>query len=143
MAVKWSISQLIMYIDQLNEGIVTLAKELKYSGITVKSGTRGKSVHCTSICLPYTVQCRSVDVTINHCKPVHSYIYSTVLWAVIKCKPYSGITVESGTLGKTVKITLNLFAVQTKVHSHWSRVNLVSIIPCQNFQRSYKNKAQM
>ena len=92
-----------MYIDQLNEGIVTLAKELKYSGITVKSGTRGKSVHCTSICLPYTVQCRSVDVTINHCKPVHSYIYSTVLWAVIKCKPYSGITVESGTLGKTVK----------------------------------------
>ena len=32
--------------------------------------------------------------------------------ALIKCKQYSGITVESGTPVKSVKITLNIFAVQ-------------------------------
>ena len=39
------------------------------------------------------------------------YIYSTVLGAAIKCKQYSEITVESGTHVKSVKITLNIFAV--------------------------------
>ena len=39
------------------------------------------------------------------------YIYSTVLGAAIKCKQYSEITVESGTHLKSVKITLNIFAV--------------------------------
>jgi hypothetical protein len=39
------------------------------------------------------------------------YNYSTVLGAAIKCKPYSEITVEIGTHLKTVKITLNIFAV--------------------------------
>ena len=62
--------------------------------------------------LPYTVlQCRSLDVRVNHCK---CYIYSTVLGAAIKCKQYSGITVEHGTRGKSVQITLNIFAVYKK-----------------------------
>ena len=39
------------------------------------------------------------------------YNYSTVLGAAIKCKPLSEITVEIGTHLKTVKITLNIFAV--------------------------------
>ena len=38
-------------------------------------------------------------------------MYSTVLGAAIKCKQYSGITVESETPIKSVKITLNIFAV--------------------------------
>ena len=33
----------------------------------------------------------------------------------MKCKPYSEITVEIGTQLKTVKITLNIFAVQQKI----------------------------
>ena len=37
--------------------------------------------------------------------------FSTVLGAVIKCKQYSGITMESGTPVKSVKNTLNIFAV--------------------------------
>ena len=40
--------------------------------------------------------------TVNQC--LH---FSTVLGAVIKCKQYSGITVESWTHVKSVKITLN------------------------------------
>ena len=57
--------------------------------------------------LPYTVQCRSYSKkTVNQL-----YIYSTVLGAAIKCKQYSEITVESGTHVKSVKITLNIFAV--------------------------------
>ena len=39
------------------------------------------------------------------------YNYSTVLEAVIIYKLYSEITVEVGTHLKTVKITLNIFAV--------------------------------
>jgi hypothetical protein len=59
--------------------------------------------------LPYTVQCRSYSKkTVNQL-----YIYSTVLGAAIKCKQYSEITVESGTHVKSVKITLNIFAVYT------------------------------
>ena len=50
--------------------------------------------------MPYTLQCRSVDVSVNQC--LH---FSTVLGAVIKRKQYSGITVESGTNIKSVKIT--------------------------------------
>ena len=48
----------------------------------------------------------NVEVTVNQL-----YIYSTVLGAAIKCKQYSEITVESGTHLKSVKITLNIFAV--------------------------------
>ena len=45
-------------------------------------------------------------------KPVNQlYNYSTVLGAAIKCKWYSETTVEIGTQLKTVKITLNIFAV--------------------------------
>ena len=43
--------------------------------------------------------------TVNQC--LH---FSTVLVVVIKCKQYSGITVESGTHVKSVKIILNVFA---------------------------------
>ena len=57
--------------------------------------------------LPYTVQCRSYSK--KNCKSV--YNYSTVLGAAIICKPYSEITVEIGTHLKTVKTTLNIFAV--------------------------------
>ena len=59
--------------------------------------------------MPYTLQCRSVDVTVNHCKSV--FKFSTVLGAVIKCKQHIEITVESMTHVKSVKITLNIFAV--------------------------------
>ena len=49
--------------------------------------------------MPYTVQCRSYSKkTVNQL-----YNYSTVLGAAIKCKPFSEITVESGTHLKTVK----------------------------------------
>ena len=37
--------------------------------------------------------------------------FTTVLGAAIKCKPYSEIIMELGTHLKTVKITLNIFAV--------------------------------
>ena len=76
---------------------------------TVETGTPVKK--CKSYkYLPYTfIQCRSVDITVNHCKSVLHF--STVLGAVIKCEQYSGITVESGTHVKSVKITLNIFAV--------------------------------
>ena len=39
-------------------------------------------------------------------------MHSTVLRAAIECKQYIEITVESGTHVKSVKITLNIFAVQ-------------------------------
>ena len=69
-------------------------------GDTLKKGTLYKY-------LPYTVQCRSYSK-----KSVNQhYNSSTVLGAAIKCKPYSEITVEIGTQLKTVKITLNIFAV--------------------------------
>ena len=52
----------------------------------------------------------NVEVTVK--KTVKQlYIYSTVLGAAIKCTQYSEITVESGTNLKSVKITLNIFAV--------------------------------
>ena len=57
--------------------------------------------------LPYTVQCRNYSKkTVNQL-----YIYSTVLGVAIKSEQYSEITVESGTHVKSVKITLNIFAV--------------------------------
>jgi hypothetical protein len=57
--------------------------------------------------LPYTVQCRSYSKkTVNQLN-----IYSTVLGAAIIFKQYSEITVGSGTHVKSVKITLNIFAV--------------------------------
>ena len=54
----------------------------------------------------------NVEVTVK--KTVNQlYNYSTVLGAAIKCKPYSEseITVEIGAHLKTVRITLNIFAV--------------------------------
>ena len=63
--------------------------------------------------MPYTVQCRSYSkTTVNQL-----YNHSTVLGAAIECKPYSEITVEIGTHLKTVKITLNIFAVWGCIHS--------------------------
>ena len=55
----------------------------------------------------YTVKCRSYSK--NNCKSV--YNYSTVLGSAIKCKPYIETTVQSRTHLKTVKLTLNIFAV--------------------------------
>ena len=52
------------------------------------------------------------------------YIYSTVLGAVIKCKQYSEITVESGTHLKRVKITLNIFAVYLALQIHTTEAAL-------------------
>ena len=55
------------------------------------------------------MQCRSYSKkTVNQ-----HYIYSTVLGAAIKCKQYSEITVESRTHVKSLKITLNIFAVKS------------------------------
>ena len=51
----------------------------------------------------------NVKVTLKNCKSV--YNHSTVLGGAIKCNPYSETTVESQTHLKTVKITLNIFAV--------------------------------
>ena len=63
--------------------------------------------------MPYTVQCRSYSKK----NPVNQlYNYSTVLGAAIKYKLYSEITVEIGTHLKTVKITLNIFAVCNEKH---------------------------
>ena len=62
------------------------------------------------------LKCRSYSKkTVNQL-----YIYSTVLGAAIKCKQYSEITVESGTHVKSVKITLNIFAVCPMVQSERS-----------------------
>merc|ERR1712037_552094 len=55
----------------------------------------------------YTVQCR--DYIKKNCKSVNNYFI--VIGAAIKCNPYSETTVESRTQLKTVKITLNIFAV--------------------------------
>ena len=55
----------------------------------------------------------NVEVTVKNCNQL--YNYSTVLGAAIKCKPYGEITVKIGTRLKTVKITVNIFAVNTKV----------------------------
>ena len=42
---------------------------------------------------------------------VKIYKYSTALGAAINCKPYNEVTMEIGTHSKTVKVTLNIFAV--------------------------------
>ena len=51
----------------------------------------------------------NVEITLKNCKSVYNYFI--VLGAAIKCNPYSETTVESRTQLKTVKITLNIFAV--------------------------------
>ena len=51
----------------------------------------------------------NVEVTVKTVNQL--YIHSTVHGAAIKRKQYSEITVESGTHLKSVKITLNIFAV--------------------------------
>jgi hypothetical protein len=63
-------------------------------------------VRFTFTCLIQSNVEGTVKKTINQ-----FYNYSTVLGAVIRCKPYSEITVEIGTHLKTVKKTLNIFAV--------------------------------
>ena len=77
-------------------------KYILETGTSVKKCTRYNY-------LLYTLQCISVDVTVNHRKSV--FTFSTILGAVNKCKQYSGITVEKETLVKSVKNTLNIFAV--------------------------------
>ena len=79
---------------------------LKWTVDTIKNCTY---LQCT---VRFTLNCliqSNVEVTVKNCKSV--YNYSTVVEAAIKCKPYSEITVEIGTHLKTVKITLNIFAV--------------------------------
>ena len=67
----------------------------------------------SNLTVEFTFNCHiqsNVEVTVK--KTVNQlYNYSTVLGAAIKCKQYSEITVESGTHLKSVKITLNIFAV--------------------------------
>ena len=58
--------------------------------------------------LPYTLQCRNVDIKVNHCNVIQCLHFSTVLRAVITFKQCSGITVESGTPVKSVN-QLNIF----------------------------------
>jgi hypothetical protein len=48
------------------------------------------------------------EMKLAKCTSGQCYIYSIVLGAAIKCKQYSGITMESGTPLKSVKITLNI-----------------------------------
>ena len=74
---------------------------------TVETGTPVKNVHFTSISHTHY----SVDITIHHCKSCQCLHFSTVLGAAMKCRQYSGITVESGTPVKSLEITLNIFAV--------------------------------
>ena len=67
--------------------------------------------HC-NLTVQFTFNClikSNVEVTVKTVNQL--YNYSTVLGAGIKFKPYSEITVEMGTHLKTVKITLNIFAV--------------------------------
>ena len=69
------------------------------------------SLYVLHLIAVYKFQCRHYSrKTVNHL-----YNYSTVLGAVNKCKTYSEITVESWTHLKTVKITLNIFAVYHEV----------------------------
>ena len=66
---------------------------------------------CCNLTLRFTFncQCRSYSKkTVDQL-----YNYSTVIGAAIKCKMYSEITVEIRTHLKTVKITLNIFAVHS------------------------------
>ena len=58
----------------------------------------------------------NVEVTVKNCKSALQLL--TVLGAAIKCKPYSEVTVDSGTKLKTVKITSNIFAVQSLIWSY-------------------------
>ena len=62
-------------------------------------------------------QCRSYR------KKNFTIMYSTVIVAATKCKPYREITVEIGTQLKTVKITLNIFAVQIKINKLQSELS--------------------
>ena len=79
-----------------------------YSGITVETRTHGKSVHFTSTYFLYTMY-KCTCNTVNHCK--QCYFYSTVHGSALKYKQYSGIKLETETCLKSVKITLNIFAV--------------------------------
>ena len=50
------------------------------------------------------------DVTVNHCKTL-LHAFQCTLGTALKYKQYSGITLETETHVKCVKITLNIFAV--------------------------------
>ena len=50
--------------------------------------------------LPYTLQCSSVDVTVNHCKSVFTFFFTLLGVQTVQC---SGITVESWTPCKKCK----------------------------------------
>ena len=71
--------------------------------------------HCNLTAVWFTLNCLiQSKVEVYTKKTVNElYIYSTVFGAAIQCKQYSEITVESGTHVKSVKITLNIFAVWT------------------------------
>ena len=72
----------------------------------------GSQTHTANM---YSINCvpLSTVISLHGKKTVNQlYNYSTVLGAAIKCKPCSEITVEIVTHLKTVKITLNRFAVQ-------------------------------
>ena len=58
------------------------------------------------------MQC-NVEVTVKNVNQL--YNYSTLLGAAIECKPYNEITVEIGTHLRTVKITLNIFALYINI----------------------------
>ena len=73
--------------------------------------------HC-NLTVRFTFNCliqSNVEVTVKNCNQLSNY--STVLGATIKCKWYSELTLEIGTHLKTVKITLNIFAVYVCVSS--------------------------
>ena len=70
----------------------------------IKEFSRGGGYVSIEICT--ALHCKYMQWKLGQC--LH---FSTVLGAAIKCKQYSGITVESGTPVKSVKITLNTFAV--------------------------------
>ena len=82
---------------------------LKQSNVEVTVKKNCKSAlqlfHCT---------CTLGDLTLNFptfSKPILNLDFYIELFKAIKCKPYSEITVETGTHLKTVKNMLNIFAV--------------------------------
>ena len=83
----------------------------------VETGTPVKKCTSYKYLPPCTLQCRSVDITVNHGKSVFTFCHCTWSGSVIKCKQYSGIIVESGTPLKTVKNTLNMNGVALQIYS--------------------------
>ena len=102
--------------------------------LTLISVTSGRRFHHTALhtlqicavfnCVHFPLQSRCTvyifyhiqsNVEIKKKKTVNLvYNYFIVIGAAIKCNPYSETTVECRTQLKTVKITLNIFAVYLK-----------------------------